>query len=351
MAARRRLTELTTSSVPAGHAFVPPPVNHGIFVRILLSKSMWFLRMLRLTGEVQYADNMELLLYNSMLSGMSLDGLRFCYTNPLRWYGAEHVLLSQDYTEHWADFHCYCCPPNVLRTLVSLHEWAYGRADGELWVNLYGASEVSTDLGDGRTVALRQVTQYPWDGTVELVVTEASASPFSLMLRIPAWTRGATVAVNGASGPQAEPGTYCRIERRWQTGDRVERLRRLQAHPKVEEVRNQVAYARGPVVYCVETADLPGIDDITSLYVTRTTDFTPHLKQGSLGEVVVLRGQGLNVPVVVGSLYTEVEDLEPLPVPLTLIPYFAWNNRTSGQMSVWLPLFARTPTSSCTKSS
>ena len=69
-----------------------------------IAQAMWSLRMLRLTGEVQYADNMELVLYNSMLSGMSLDGLRFCYTNPLRWYGEEHVLLSQDYTERWADF-------------------------------------------------------------------------------------------------------------------------------------------------------------------------------------------------------------------------------------------------------
>ena len=95
----------------------------------------------------------------------------------------------------------------------------------------------------------------------------------------------------------------------------------------MEEARNQVAYARGPVVYCAETADLPDIDDVTSLYVTRTTDFTPHREQGSLGDVVVLRGQGLNVPAAVGSLYTEAEDVDPSSVPLTLIPYFTWNNR------------------------
>ena len=89
----------------------------------------------------------------------------------------------------------------MLRTLASLHEWAYGRAAGELWVNLYGASEVSTDRGDGRTVTLRQDTQYPWDGTVELEMTEVSASPFSLLLRIPAWARGAAVTVNGVPGP------------------------------------------------------------------------------------------------------------------------------------------------------
>ena len=192
---------------------------------------------------------------------------------------------------------------------------------------------------------LRQDTQYPWEGTVELEVTEAPASPFSLMLRIPAWARDATVTVNGAPGPQAEPGAYCRIEHQWQAGDRVElqlplRVRCLRAHPKVEEARNQVAYVRGPVVYCAETADLPSIDDITSLYVTRTTDFTPHREQGLWGDAVILQGQGLHVPAVSGPLYTEAEDVDPSPVPLTLIPYFTWNNRDPGQMSVWLPLYA-----------
>ncbi len=309
-----------------------------------IAQAMWSLRMLRLTGEAQYADNMELILFNSMLSGMSLDGLRFCYTNPLRWYGEEHVLLSQDYPERWADFHCYCCPPNVLRTLVSVHEWAYGRATNELWVILYGASEVRTDLGDGQIVALHQQTQYPWSGEVELVITEAPDSPFALRLRIPAWARGATVTVNGELGPQAMPGSFCRIQRQWREGDRIVlelpmRIRRLHSHPKVEETRNQIAYARGPVVYCAETADLADIDDITSLYVTRSTEFTPQRVQGALGDVVVLCGQGLHLPMEVDTLYVEREEADPSPVSLTLIPYYTWNNRGVSQMSVWLPFY------------
>ncbi len=310
-----------------------------------IAQAMWSLRMLRLTGEAAYADNLELVLYNSMLSGMSLDGLRFCYTNPLRWYGDEHVLLSQDYTERWANFHCYCCPPNVLRTLVSLHEWAYGQAANELWVILYGSGTVRTELGDGQFVEVQQHTQYPWTGDVELVVTEAPTSPFSLLLRIPAWARGATVTVNDEPGPQAVPGSFCRIQRQWQAGDRIGlqlpmRVRRLHAHPKVEETRNQVAYVRGPVVYCAETADLLGVTDITSLYVTRSTAFTPKRAQGILGDVVILQGQGLHLPTATTSLYGELEEAVPTSVPLTLIPYYAWNNRGSGQMSVWLPLYA-----------
>lgn len=310
-----------------------------------IAQAMWSLRMLRLTGDAQYADNLELVFFNSMLSGMSLDGLRFCYTNPLRWYGEQQVLLSQDYRERWADFHCYCCPPSVLRTLASMREWIYGQAENELWVILYGASEVRTELGKGQVVEVHQHTQYPWDGDVDLVIVEAHATPFSLLLRIPAWSQGATITVNDELGPSVESGSFCRIHRQWHEGDRVRlhiplRTRRLYSHPWIEETRNQVAFARGPIVYCAETVDLAGIDDISSLYVTRSASFEPYWESGSLGDVVVLRGQGLHLPLQSKTLYGEIGEPAPCPVPLTLIPYYTWNNRGVGQMSVWLPLFA-----------
>ena len=309
-----------------------------------IAQAMWSLRMLRLSGEVRYADNMELVLYNSMLSGMSLDGLRFCYTNPLRWYGGEHVMLSQDYPERWADFHCYCCPPNVLRTLASLHEWAYGQNEGELWVCLYGSSEARADVGAERAFHVQQRTQYPWDGEVTLTVLEAPSAPVALALRIPAWAGGATVAVNGGRAEDAPAGAFRRLARAWQAGDEVRlrlplRTRRMAAHPKLEEARNQVAFARGPVVYCAETADLDGIEAISELYVARDAELAPRREQGALGDIVALRGAGLRLPSAPASLYAEMEDVAPQSVALTLIPYYAWNNRGRGQMSVWLPLY------------
>lgn len=310
-----------------------------------IAQAMWSLRMLRLSGEVPYADNMELILFNSMLSGMSLDGLRFCYTNPLRWYGPGHVMLSQDHPARWADFHCYCCPPNVLRTLASLHEWAYGRGEGELWVILYGASEVQADIGAGRRLHIEQDTQYPWDGAVTIAVREAPADPVSILLRIPAWAAGATLDVNGSPVTPIEAGTFHRLQRTWQTGDRIclhlpLRTRHLVAHSRVEEARNHVAFARGPVVYCAETADLADIDTISELHVPRTAAFTPSREQGELGDIITLKGPGLRLARPDTGLYTEMADIAPQPVDLTLIPYYAWNNRGSSQMSVWLPLYA-----------
>ena len=308
-----------------------------------IAQAMWALRMLRLRGEARFADNMELILFNSMLSGMSLDGLRFCYTNPLRWHGADHVMLSQDYLARWADFHCYCCPPNVLRTLVSLHEWAYGQADQELWVFLYGPSEAKCNVGGDREIHVQQKTDYPWDGAVTLDVLEAPSASTSLYLRIPGWAIGATVAVNDGTAEAAETGTFHRLQRQWVAGDCIHlhlpmKARRMRAHPRLEEARNQVAFARGPLVYCAETVDMDNVKTITELYVSRSGDLEPCREQGDLGDVVTLQGQGFRLQDAPEALYEEFKADEPQPIPLTLIPYYAWNNRGRGQMSVWLPL-------------
>ncbi len=308
-----------------------------------IAQAMWALRMLRLTGESQYADNMELILFNSMLSGMSLDGLRFCYTNPLRWYGDDQVLLSQDYFQRWADFHCYCCPPNVLRTLASLHEWAYGQGELELWVLLYGSSEARCNVGGDREIHIRQETEYPWAGTVTLNVLGAPSESTSIYLQIPGWATDATVVVNDGVAESTEAGTSHQIQRQWVVGDSIKlnlpmKVRRLKAHPKVEEARNHVAFARGPIVYCAETTDQDEIDKITELYVSRSGNMESCREQWALGDVVTLKGQGIRLKEPFGALYEEFKDQEPQPIPITLIPYYAWNNRGMSQMSVWLPL-------------
>ena len=240
-------------------------------------------------------------------------------------------------------FHCYCCPlpSNVLRTLASLHEWAYGQNEGELRVCLYGSSEARADVGAERAFHVQQRTQYPWDGEVTRTVREAPSAPVALALRIPAWAGGATVAVNG-DAPRTRPRARSAATRAWRTGDEVRlplRTRRMAAHPKLKEARNQVAFARGPIVYCAETADLDGIESISELYVARDAELTPRREQGALGDIVALRRAGLRLPSAPASLYAAMEAVAPQSVALTLIPYYAWNNRGRGRMSAWLPLY------------
>jgi len=168
-----------------------------------IAHAMWNWRMLNLSGDAKYSDIVELVIYNSMLSSMSLDGIKFCYTNPLRWYGAEHPLLSQDTYERWYLLYCYCCPTNTARTIALLHNWLYSISDEGLWLHLYSGNSVKTTLTDGSAIALTQRTEYPWDDAVRITVDAAPAHDVALMLRIPGWCDAAGLAINGE--PREEP--------------------------------------------------------------------------------------------------------------------------------------------------
>ena len=311
-----------------------------------IGNAMWNWRMLRVVGEARYADLMERVLYNSMLSAVNVDGKGFFYTNPLRWYGEGQRLLSQDAPARWRIFGCYCCPPSVARTIAKLHKWAYCISDEGVWVNLYGGSSLETELADGSSLKLEQETLYPWDGEIKITIKEATSKPFALMLRIPEWADGAEIKINGAdAGIEAEAGTYAVIRREWASGDVVKltlpmEIRMMKAHPRVEEVRNQVAFMRGPIVYCLESADLPDGFEVDRICVPRDVQLKPRHDPELLGGVTVLEGEARCICEDDRSdkLYQKFSDTPLEPVQVTLIPYFAWANRGSSKMTVWMPL-------------
>ena len=307
-----------------------------------IGHAMFSRRLLEITGEARYADVMEQVLYNTGLSGMDVDGTRFCYTNPLaRDPGAD--MLSNDTAERWAVHGCYCCPPQVARTLAKLHEWAYSTSDEGLWVHLYGSGTLDTELpGKGR-IKLGQETEYPWQGKVKITIDEAPAGTFAILLRIPGWADEAKALVNGEAA-SAEPGTYESLEREWKTGDEIlltlpMRPRLIVSHPSVEETRNQVAVVRGPIVYCLESVDLPDGVPLHEVRIPRDIELTPSYEPDLLAGVVVLDGQAHRVVEGdwQGTLYRELTTENGEAVPIRLIPYYAWLNRGIAEMSVWLP--------------
>ena len=186
-----------------------------------IGNALWNWRMLAISGEARYADTFELVLYNSMLSGMSLDGRRWAYANVHRRYGDEAKLLRNETIERWHDTvqkpsaDSYCCPPNVLRVLASLDSYAYGLSDDAVWVNLYGASTL-----DAQGVRLVQETDYPWDGRVRLTFQAPVSRETALRLRIPAWSAKTSLSINGKSQPSPRPGSYAEIRRRWSRATR-----------------------------------------------------------------------------------------------------------------------------------
>ena len=312
-----------------------------------IGNAMWNWRMLNLTADAKYADVMEQVIYNSGLSGVSIDGKRFCYTNPLRWHGARHERLSHDTPERWFTHNCYCCPPQVVRTIAGMHNWAYSRSPEGIWVHLYGGSRLETELTDGLTVALDQETDYPWDGSIRITLERVPGTAFALMLRIPLWVCVPSLRINGEPVSVAlEPGSYVSLERRWAAGDVVELelpmpARLVGAHPKVEEARNQAAVMRGPVVYCIESVDLPQDLAMSGIHLARDTRFQARYDADLLGGVVVLEGKGryLDTEIQGGALYGGLEGKTAETVSLRMIPYYAWNNRGETEMTVWLPLY------------
>jgi DUF1680 family protein len=317
-----------------------------------IGNGLWNWRMLQLTGEGRFADVLELVLYNSLLCGISLDCTKFFYTNPLR------VLRDQPYNLRWSRtrqpyIDCFCCPPNAVRMIAEVNSYAYCVSNGDdasggaVWVNLYGASVLDTRLPNGARIVLEQDTDYPWEGHVRISICATETPKFALMLRIPGWVTGAAATVNGeAAGVAVRPGEYCEIRRAWSAGDTVEiefpmAPRLVEANPFVEEAQNQVAIQRGPVVYCLESADLPDGVRVMEVHIPADIELRPRIDSQLFGErVVVLEGQAAWIPQGEWShrLYRDLQNPEPERIDIRLVPYYAWDNRAEGEMTVWMPL-------------
>lgn len=313
---------------------------------------LWGWRMLNLSGDTRYADVMELALYNSVLSGISLDGKRFFYTNPLR------KTNNLPFQLRWAKtreeyISCFCCPPNVVRTIAQVGGYAYAAAENQVWVHLYGASQVAVELPGGPPVHLEQETQYPFDGEITIRVDLKSPVVFDLLLRIPGWAAGALVEVNAQAVPEAAtPGAYLSLSREWRAGD-VVRLalampaQLIESHPLVEETCSQLAIKRGPLVYCLEAADLPDGVRIEDVRIRQDMELVlgsdPRLEQ-LLPGIKILRG-AVDVATAAVSwneiLYRPVQRAAHKAVEVNFIPYFAWDNRGDGEMTVWIQQSSR----------
>lgn len=310
-----------------------------------IANAMWNWRMLAITGQARFADVLELVLYNSALSGISIDGKHFFYTNVLR-RTKETPFLSWDLPTRQSYLTCFCCPPNIVRTIAKAHGWAYSVSDKGLWVNLYGGNELDTELSDGGKIKLTQQTDYPWNGLIRIVVNKIPKRQFSVFLRIPDWASGSTVKINSKPfGNRPEAGRYFEVRRTWSAGDIIEldlpmRVQLIEANPLVEELRNQVAIKRGPIVYCLESTDLPEGVKVAEVVIPLDINLKPIFKRDLLGGVTVLAGDTLAVSQAhwADKLYREIQAEGKRPVKIRLIPYFAWSNRGLSEMTVWMPL-------------
>ena len=293
--------------------------------------ALWNHRMGLLYGDSRYADVYERSLYNGVLAGVSLDGTRFFYVNPLASVGGHH-------RSPW--FGCACCPPNVARTLSSLGGYVYATSDKALWINLYLQGGVKTEVA-GVPVEMQVRTDYPWDGRIALTLKPASPATFQLRLRLPGWCKSSTLAVNKKPQPSPvmEKG-YLVIDRTWKPGDTAVLdlampVERIQAHPGVREDAGQLALQRGPLVYCVEQVDMDA--PLDQIYLPVENALKAVRQPSLLGGVVTLEGQAASVEPATWSKRLYQTTPTPRSVRFSAIPYYAWDNRKAGAMRVWLP--------------
>lgn len=296
--------------------------------------AFWAQRMLQMDLDSCYADVMERVLYNGLLSGVSLAGDNFYYENPLASEGDHH---RQPF------YACACCPPNINRLLPALGEYLYSAGPGEIDVHLYVQSRAKIDL-DGATLAIIQETDYPWDGVVCFGFEMQAPRAFALKLRKPGWCREWQIYLNGEEVPSAgkiEQG-YCVLSREWQPGDRLRLQWAMPAglvypHPHIRADIGKAAIIRGPLVYCLEEVDqeVP----LKRIFLTRHAAFDSEYRPDVLEGVVMVNGtgKGVNLEDWGNALYRQ-QPPEYRDAAICAVPYFAWGNRQAGAMRVWLPL-------------
>lgn len=273
---------------------------------------LWNSRMSLLTTDRKYADVMERAMYNAVLGGVSLKGDRFFYVNPMesdgnnirsRWHGTA------------------CCPSNIARFLPQVGNYVYMQKDNDLYVNLYVGSETKITLGTTE-VAVVQKTDYPWAGGVQITVNPSAPIDGAIKLRIPEWCKTYTAKINGKLITQKDLQLgYLPIQKTWKKGDVITLdlampIEMVAADPRVKDDAGRRAIQRGPIVYCAEQVDNPGID-LNNVTLTNKNTFK------------IVEGEGILKGIK--KLTTTVGKDK-----ITLVPYYAWENREPGKMIVWM---------------
>lgn len=311
-------------------------------------------RMLEIQAKAEYADVMELALYNGVLSGMALDGKSFFYVNPLEvlpeaCHKDQRKMHVKSVRQKW--FGCACCPPNIARIVSSVASYAYTENEDTLWTHLYMGSEVKKTV-NGDAVTLNMTSKMPWSGEAQATIKTDTPVTCTLAFRIPGWSNAAKAEITTtADVERTQEKGYVYLTGTWKDGDSVTfnfpmPVHMVMADSRVREDIGKVAFTRGPVTYCMEE-----IDNGKDLHLLHVDMDRLQGKDGWNVELTVNEEMGhpmtiLKVPALreeaygqeEDSLYTEYHTVKDTPVQAVFVPYYAWNNRGEGEMSVWIRL-------------
>ena len=300
----------------------------------------WNNRMNLITGESKYADVLERSLYNGALDGLSLSGEKHFYCNPMESSG-----------NHERGAGLNCCSSNLTRFVESVGDYIYAKSNDALWVNLFVANSGNVVIKN-KKVQVKQVTNYPWDGKVEITVTPEKQTEFDLYVRIPGWANNQaapgdtyhfsesssekiSLSLNGVPAKYKIVNGYAVIKKAWKKGDVVllnmpMPIRRIAAIDEIAEDRDRVVLQRGPLVYCFEHVDNNG--QVMNILLPDNINFTSEFKPQLLNGVVILEAEAL-----VATVSTDGRSINTIKRKVTAIPYYSWANRGKGEMRLWVP--------------
>lgn len=299
----------------------------------------WARRMLEVEAVSEYADVMEQALYNTVLSGMALDGKSFFYVNPLEvlpeaCHKDERKFHVKPVRQKW--FGCACCPPNLARLISSLPSYAYTENDDTLFVHLYVGGTVEKEVA-GQKAKFEIISDYPWKDSVKIRYVGQTPVDMNLAVRLPGWTKEHRITLQKSQ--HIENG-YCYISGTWNPGDEVVMsfptdIRILTADTRVRENIGKVALMKGPIAYCVEE-----VDNTTDLHLY---EICPELAmrestvtiEGATFPTIIAKGKKMSSKCS-DSLYNDYAPVDYEDVEITYIPYYAWANRGENEMSVWM---------------
>ncbi|NLK21835.1 MAG: glycoside hydrolase family 127 protein [Epulopiscium sp.] len=307
--------------------------------------AFWASEMLNYTIDSKYADVIERAIYNGTISGMSLDGTRFFYVNPLEvWpravenrHDLRHVKPER---QKW--YGCACCPPNIARMTASVGRFMYSSIEekNKIYIHQFASSEAEINLSCG-DVKLNQKTNYPWDGDIEIDVNLGKALTFSIYLRMPSWCKNKEIYINNKKIDESEVllrNGYVVLNRLWNNGDKIQynlemKIQRVHSNPKIWRNAGKIALQRGPIVYCLEEVD--NGSELTDIAIPKNEKLRGEYNPDLLGGVYVIKGTAKRSKIKTDDLYFGGEN-ELINTPIIAIPYYAWVNRTPGEMLIWI---------------
>jgi len=300
----------------------------------------WATRMLQAEGDSRYADELERVLYNGFLSGVSLAGDTFFYANPLEVDPKAPYFRTGErikpFRQGWFD--TACCPPNVIRTLAALGRYLYSENSEGVAVHLYVSGEVTAHVGD-TVVTIKQETRYPWDGDVAITVELDSTAEFDLRLRIPGWCNDAELEINGSPVEHQTERGYALLHRVWQAGDTVALrlampVERIYSDRRVRSSTGKVALRRGPIIYCLEEVD--NSSGLYAVVLPRDAELNSDFEESLLGGVATISASAKKIVRDAGESLYSANPGTLTATTVKAVPYALWGNRERGEMLVWI---------------